>query len=435
MTAITQLGTVPLLLHAWGAAKYGDWLILSAIPSYLTLTDLGFGDASASQMTMLVGAGDRAGAQEVFQSAWALLNITSLLVILPIACSIWWIPWKPLLHLSTTDTQQPAQILLVLAAYVVVSQQTGIMESGFRCDGSFARGTLLGTTMRLAETSVACAIGVATGKLLLVAFSYLAVRSIGSIAYLLSLRKATPWLHLGTRDAKLNTIRRLIAPAAAFIAMSLANSLSFQGFAILLGRLLGPVAVTSFVTLRTLSRTSSQLVTTVCHSFWPELSRALGAGEIQLARTLSTRAMQICTLTAFVAAIALWVYGPTIYNIWVRHAVEMDIRCFHILVAASVANAAWNTAAATAMSANRHQRTALALLAASVLSIALARFLVPPLGIAGAATSTLFADCALIFAALPATSRQLELPPWRLISGKYSTQTAPVFEKKAEAPR
>ncbi|MGB8322362.1 MAG: hypothetical protein WCE52_05295, partial [Candidatus Acidiferrum sp.] len=32
VTAGIQLVTVPLLLHAWGAAKYGDWLLLSAIP-------------------------------------------------------------------------------------------------------------------------------------------------------------------------------------------------------------------------------------------------------------------------------------------------------------------------------------------------------------------------------------------------------------------
>ena len=55
-TAIIQLGSVPILLHAWGATKYGDWLLLSAIPSYLTLSDLGLGAASGSDMSMRVAA-------------------------------------------------------------------------------------------------------------------------------------------------------------------------------------------------------------------------------------------------------------------------------------------------------------------------------------------------------------------------------------------
>src|ERR1700719_3609809 len=82
VTSLIQLGSVPLLLHAWGAAKYGDWLLLSAIPSYLTLSDLGFGDSSGSDMSMRVAAGDRQGAIETFQSSWVFLSLVSLFVAL-----------------------------------------------------------------------------------------------------------------------------------------------------------------------------------------------------------------------------------------------------------------------------------------------------------------------------------------------------------------
>src|SRR5580700_3331050 len=106
VTAIIQLGTVPLLLHAWGAAKYGDWLILSAIPSYLGLSDLGFGDASGSDMTMRVAAGDRKGAIETFQSSWALLSIVSLCVGLLATICVWHVPWHQWVKLATlTDAR------------------------------------------------------------------------------------------------------------------------------------------------------------------------------------------------------------------------------------------------------------------------------------------------------------------------------------------
>src|ERR1700720_275311 len=74
VTAIIQLGSIPVLLHVWGAPKYGDWLLLSAIPSYLTLSDLGFGNASGSDMPMRVAANDREGALETFQSSWVLVT-------------------------------------------------------------------------------------------------------------------------------------------------------------------------------------------------------------------------------------------------------------------------------------------------------------------------------------------------------------------------
>jgi hypothetical protein len=43
VTVIVQLVGVPILLHAWGAQLYGEWLILFAIPAYLAMTDLSHG--------------------------------------------------------------------------------------------------------------------------------------------------------------------------------------------------------------------------------------------------------------------------------------------------------------------------------------------------------------------------------------------------------
>ena len=38
---VIQLAGVPILLHAWGTQLYGEWLILAAIPTYLSMTDFG----------------------------------------------------------------------------------------------------------------------------------------------------------------------------------------------------------------------------------------------------------------------------------------------------------------------------------------------------------------------------------------------------------
>src|SRR6202158_4054383 len=99
--AIVQLSSVPVMLHAWGAARYGDWLLLSAIPVYLTLSDLGFGDASGSDMSMRVAANEKDGALRTFQSSWVLLTAVSVTTLLLAAVSVWWIPWQRWLKLSS----------------------------------------------------------------------------------------------------------------------------------------------------------------------------------------------------------------------------------------------------------------------------------------------------------------------------------------------
>jgi hypothetical protein len=67
ITILIQLVSVPLYLHYWGKQLYGEWLILSAIPAYLALSDIGFASVTANDMTMRVANGDRHGTLEVFQ--------------------------------------------------------------------------------------------------------------------------------------------------------------------------------------------------------------------------------------------------------------------------------------------------------------------------------------------------------------------------------
>lgn len=63
VTVVVQLAGVPILLHAWGAQLYGEWLILAAIPTYLSMTDLGFSQSAGNDMTAHVARGKCAEAQ------------------------------------------------------------------------------------------------------------------------------------------------------------------------------------------------------------------------------------------------------------------------------------------------------------------------------------------------------------------------------------
>ncbi len=91
VTAIMQIVSVPVFLHFWGAKLYGEWLILSAIPTYLILSDMGFGSVAGNDMTMRVAAGDRESALETFQSTWALILMTSAVVEISILGGIWFL--------------------------------------------------------------------------------------------------------------------------------------------------------------------------------------------------------------------------------------------------------------------------------------------------------------------------------------------------------
>ncbi len=408
ITAVIQLVTVPLLLHAWGVAKYGDWLILSAIPSYLSLSDIGFGDASGSDMTMRVAAGDRKGAVETFQSSWVLISVVSLCVGLLASIAVWHVPWHRWVNLATLSDARASSVVFVLAAYVLVSQQNGILESGFRCDGNFATGVVGGRLIRLVESAAGTAVGILTGNLVWAAVTYLVSRIVGAVAYGLLLHQKSPWLPVGISSATLSRIKKLAAPAIGFVALPLANAIGNQGFVLLIASVLGSVAVVQFSTIRTLTRVNFQLMTVIAWATWPELSRAFGEGNVPLARKLHRHAYQAGLTLSAVTGTALWFFGPAIYHLWIHTVVQFDATCFHILLFVTFVNSLWFTSSVVPMSTNTHHRITLAFVALSSISLGLGWVLVHQRGMSGAAIALLFTDILMTYIVLRTSLRQLQ---------------------------
>jgi len=392
ISAIVQLGSVPLLLHAWGAATYGDWLLLSAIPSYLTFSDLGFGDASGSDMSVRVAAGDRDGALETFQSSWILVSAVSLVALLLAAIATWWFPWQAWLKLSGISNVEAVKVVMLLGAYVAVSQQNGIIESGYRSDGHFATGTFWILMLRLSETLVATIVALAGGTLVAVAATYLAVRCGGTMAYALYMRQLSPWIRFGFRHARWGTIKRMAAPAIGFMAFPLGYALTLQGFTVVIGARMGPIAVVSFSTLRTLSRMVLQVNTVMKHALWPELSRAFGEGNVDLSRILHRHAWRATLGLSLVGGLSLWIVGPTIYGVWLHHGIPFDAACFHVLLAVVVVSSLWELSAVIPMSTNGHFRIAMIYSAVALTSLGLTWMLIPLMGTVGGAVALLAGD-------------------------------------------
>ena len=281
VTLIIQVLKVPIFLHMWGARLYGEWLILSAIPIYLALSDIGFGNVAASDMTMHVAGGRHEAALETFQSTWVLICSISLIMMGLVSVGAWFVPWGAWMKLSVISDHCAAQVMLVFSAYVLFSLQNGILDSAFRCDGNYALGATSISIVRLSEAVIAIIPLLCGRGPLLVASTYLAVRAVGCVLLTLLVRRKSPWLRYGTTHANLASIRRLLSPAFAFMAFPIGNALSLQGLTVVIAMVLGPVAVVAFSTMRTLSRVGFQILTrspAQCgRSCRPHLAQAISA--------------------------------------------------------------------------------------------------------------------------------------------------------------
>ena len=218
-------------------------------------------------------------------------------------------------------------------------------------------------------------------------------------------------LWLSWQYAHISVIRKLFGPAIAFMAFPAGNAFILQGMTVLVGAVLGPIAVVMYSTVRTLTRFVYQTVDMITNGVWAEMSSALGAGNMLLARNLHRCACQASLGLSLAAACFLAVFGKGIYGLWTHHKVTLDHRLFYILLVEALANALWFTSSIVPIAWNRHQRQAQVYVSATLASLPISYLLMKWIGLPGVGISLLLVDLCMIAYVLTGSLTMLQDKP------------------------
>ena len=404
-SVVIQLIQVPVFLHFWITSLYGEWMILSSIPSYLSFTNAGFGNVAGNEMTMMVARNDRENALRVFQSCWWLISIVCAVSILLLSGALYYLPAARLLkitHISEVDTKW---IIFYLGVAVLFGQLEQLLQSAYRCIGRYPFGAFLKTLFSLAafaSTIIAVVVGCGARTTALV---FAAANIACTILLCIFVRHDIPWIKFGWSHASFSEIRRLAPAAIAYMGFPLGNALSLSGSLQAVLYALGPVAVVVFSVARTVSRFALQMVQMVNSTFEPEMSIAYGAGNYELIRTLLRRACQLALFVAAVIVLAMLTVGPWFLTHWTSGHVPPNRPLLSILLLVVVFYALWSTSATLMTSTNQHRRLATYYIFGTSISCVMCYFFARAWGLYGAAASLLITEAVMNLYVLPACLR------------------------------
>jgi O-antigen/teichoic acid export membrane protein len=402
---IVPVATVPLLLRSWGSKDFGTWIVLSAVPAWLSMADLGFGSVAANEISIRFSAGDIAGARRCLHSAWTVvvaLSLIGAIILMPLCYLLPWVNWLGI-DAKFGHTNQIALSLLIIN--VLISLYGGVIYAIYRASGRAAIGSLVPTVRPVMEfvllwltVSRGASFAVAAAAMLTAQCINLYVNA--HVAY-----KVCPELRLGFQCFSPTDFRYCLRKGAAYSLFPLGNAILQQGTIFAVNAALGSAAVVVFGTVRTLSRSASQIMTLINNSVWPELSTLIGQRRWDAVRRIHRFAVQLSVVSALVLVGAVVTIGPEIYRLWTTGILSVDRT---VLVAFSVAiatNSIWFTSSVVLAAANRHEMLAIIFVLASAACLPICYVAAKEIGIAGAALSTVVVDLALIPYVLTATLR------------------------------
>lgn len=344
---------VPMaFLQHYGLEGYGAWLVVMAAAGQMANLDFGLQTYLINRLTMLHEAGDHA--------AFRRLQSTGLLTALGLAGGgllvLLVAQWFPIERWLRLDWPAPEArlVLLLLGVWVLLRLLQGQLAAGLRATGrphraqhwdNLQKVLLLGSALLLLHTR---------SGLLWLAAAHVACVLVAIGLGLWDARRSLAFPTMQEWDAR--EARQMFRPSLFFGLTTLNFLVLYEAPLLILQWTLGPVAVVTFATTRTLFSAARQLLTPIQLAVQQELPRALGNPDPAPLRQLY-RFSEVVALaggSALVAGSAL--LSPWLMQHWLHGRVTPSTGLLALLAAFTLATILKDQRNSLPLATNRHER-------------------------------------------------------------------------------
>jgi O-antigen/teichoic acid export membrane protein len=393
---------VPLFLLAWGANLYGEWLLLSSMVAYLTLSDMGGATYIGNRMTQAFANRDHELFRQVLHTGLALFLAIPLVVFIVFITLIFFFNPAAILHITQTSHRVVILVLALLAFQFVISLPQGILIRVYFAAEMLPRGVMLLNFMQFLSLSL-----VAGGLWLrwgMVPIALLQIIPYGLVAVtaLYDLNRKFPQFRVfSLKGADFSFGLSFIKPSLHFFLIQISQAFSVQGIVLVVGMVLGPVQVVLFSTIRTLVNLIRSFFEQVSHAAWPEMTRLDAQQDMDKFLALF-RVILRTTLVASILFMTIFhFFGGFIYHFWLRKTVPFEQPVMDLFLIYMAQFIFWLICTHPLLATNRHQTLAKVLFVSSILTIGLAYLGGQHLGLPGIILGMIIAGLILPFWLVP----------------------------------
>lgn len=399
---ISKIALVPLFLKMWGVDLYGEWVLLSSVVAYLSLTDLGGQLYIINNLTQLYSKGKYKEYKKVLASGLLLYSILPICVYLIFILVVYTININLILNFPLSNSTLIKTILSILAFQIVVSLPYGILIGIYRTVGKLPKGVMLANAAQLLLILLTMAGLWFGGGMIMVASLQLLpffLVTLLALPELISLIPETNTLPL--KQAKLSTIRTFINPSLHFFSIKLSQALTIQGQVILVGMLLAPPQVVLFSTQRTIVYLVRQVLDTLANSSFPEITRLDAQESHQELCSLFRGILRTTMVSAISILFVLHLFGAELYSLWVQNKIAFDQTLFDLLLLYIFQFVFWGGCMNVLMATNNHRFLSKLLVVSAIISLVISFLLGSYFGLRGIAGGMILGDLLLPFWFVP----------------------------------
>lgn len=363
LTFVFSIFSIPIFLHFWGVEKYGVWLMLFTIPSYIASLDFGIGTTSTNNLIISKSSNNIDYHNEIFQTALLSISIINVLLFAVGGAFVVYF-----FRFTTYDFDFVFSGF-VLYLYATISLYNSLFDSVYKYNDLFSEAVLILNSIRLVEwliaiiflqilpTFTAFSLGLFLGRIMSYFFLFLYCR------------QKLPILIWGFKYASKKEFRNILKPSVSFSVFPLANAINLQGTVLFIGYFFGSQYVSIFGAYRTLCRSVVQMFSLINKSYWPEFSELYGKKAFDKLSVCLKKSVFVNVSLSAIASIAMLFLGEKIINTWTHSKIEYDFYLLMPLVVSVLLTGFWQVKWVFLMAINKHQHIATRYFYSSAISL------------------------------------------------------------------
>jgi O-antigen/teichoic acid export membrane protein len=409
VSALTPILLTPFMIKTWGLDVYGEWLILTAIPTYIMLApDFGLAGAVVNRMAFLTAAGKETEAVYLYRSAFIVLLIASGVFVGFGWLIAQWLDWS---WTGITKLEFSAATIIGWSCVQIFITQQGFLLSGiYRCARRNPRLGLLhsiGQAFYLAVSLLSLYLDCDPALYVLILVSAYALFH---AVIFIDTRKIMPSFTISRNGVSLGNLKPYVIPGFGHAGMPIIHALQNQGVLILLGSIVGPAGTAIFQTMRVLSNGVKSILGLLAGAVMVELPALLGEEKNQLVEKLLVRNTQVGILVVIVAIAAMLLLGEKIYHAWLGGQAHYDSLLVLLLLSSLLPFAVGQSFGILLSTSNKIHRAILPFILIAICSLGAVYVGGYLAGLPGAALGVLVFEMGISAASLSIAKSEIESP-------------------------
>lgn len=326
ISIVAQLMVIPLTIHYLNPTRYGIWLTLASIISWISFFDLGLGNGFRNRFAEAKANGDYVLAKQYVSTSYAVLSTIMLFAFIVIQIVNLFLDWTSILNVDKSYCEELRDVFAVLSLFFCFSIVVILLSTLLIADQKNGLASLLNASGQvLSLFSIWVLTKTTEGSLLNLALFYSSVPTLMIAACSFYVYNFTRYKEYAPSIKLVNfsLTKKILGLGLQFFVIYLCMLLIFQIINIVISREFGPEIVTEYNIAYKYFSISHLVIAIILSPFWSAFTDAYNKQDYAWMKNVK-RKLEIIWMISIIVIFIMLCLSNWFYKIWIGNNLHIN---------------------------------------------------------------------------------------------------------------